>query len=262
MPKVPEWFPFPRPAGALWLGRGCPIRSVEKSAEDEAVTVTIRPFAPAGQGAEPPYLHADYAGTVKRAPSRAPLRIEQTLSEVTGPVFAGGSAGPDAADLTRRHVGAPLGERIIGAGCVLDEDARPVPGTLVELWQCNAAGRYRHPVDQHDAPRDPNFRGFGRVSPEADGRFRLATIKPGPVLGPGNAQQAPHILIAVFARGLLNPLYTRIYFADEKANEAEPGQGAIDDPAARKTLLAERTGAAYRFDIVLQGAGETAFFEF
>lgn len=116
------------------------------------MTDPIRPFAPVSDGVQPPHLHPDYGSTVKRAPKHPPRHLEQTLTEVTGPIFTDGWAGPDAADLTRDHPGAPLGERIIVAGRVLDEDARPVPGTLVELWQCNAAGRYRHPVDQHDAP--------------------------------------------------------------------------------------------------------------
>ena len=105
------------------------------------MTDPIRPFAPAAEGVQPPYLHRDYGSTVKRAPKNPPIRLEQTLTEVTGPVFADGWAGADAADLTRVHPGAPLGERIIVAGRVLDENARPVRGTLVELWQCNAAGR-------------------------------------------------------------------------------------------------------------------------
>ena len=129
--------------------------------------------------AQPPYLYPDYASTVKRAPNRPPIRFEHTLSEITGPGFADGWAGPDATDLTEQHKGEPLGERIIVPGRVLDEDGRPVPGTLVELWQCNSAGRYHHPVDQHDAPLDPNFTGVGQVVTDADGRYRFLTIKPG-----------------------------------------------------------------------------------
>ena len=135
---------------------------------------TIRPFSRPREGGQPPYLHPDYGSTVKRAPKHPPIRLEHTLTEVTGPMFSDGWAGSDFADLTQAHAGPPLGERIIVAGRVLDEDARPVPGTLVELWQCNAAGRYRHPVDQHDAPLDPNFDGVGQVLTNERGRIPLS----------------------------------------------------------------------------------------
>jgi protocatechuate 3,4-dioxygenase alpha subunit len=134
------------------------------------------------------------------------------------------------------------------------------------LWQANAAGRYAHPDDnREDKPLDPNFRGFGRVATDAEGRYRFTTIRPGPVPGRGNALQAPHIAVALFARGLLKQLYTRIYFADETANDTDPVLSSITDPARRRTLLAlrdNRSGSpTYRFDIVLQGERETAFFE-
>ena len=137
------------------------------------------PYTRPRPGTQPPVLYPDYASTQKRAPKRPPIRFEHTLSETTGPVFEGGWAGPDSTDLTRQHKGAPLGERMILQGRVLDEDGRPVAGTLVELWQCNSAGRYHHPVDQHDAPLDPNFTGTGRVLTDGEGRYRFVTIKPG-----------------------------------------------------------------------------------
>src|SRR5437867_9725048 len=116
------------------------------------MTTEFMPFSRPLPGTQPPTLYPEYQSTVKRSPKRPPIRLEHTLSEVTGPVFTDGWAGPDVTDLTRQHKGGPLGERIIVQGRVLDEDGRPVPGTLIELWQCNAAGRYHHPVDQHDAP--------------------------------------------------------------------------------------------------------------
>src|SRR5258707_6614630 len=115
---------------------------------------------------------------MNRAPRRPRIRFEHTLSETTGPVFEGGWAGPDAADLTRQHKGAPLGERMILAGRVLDEDGRPVPGTLIELWQCNSAGRYHHPADRHDAPPHPPFTRAVRIVTTANDGRRFLTTNP------------------------------------------------------------------------------------
>jgi protocatechuate 3,4-dioxygenase alpha subunit len=192
-----------------------------------------------------------------------PQRLIPTPSQTVGPFFHLALDRPDWADLAPPGT---LGERIVVAGRVTDGDGAPVSDACLELWQANAAGRYAHPDDgRDDKPIDPNFRGFGRVSTDADGRFRFATIRPGPVPGRGNALQAPHIAVALFARGLLKALYTRIYLADEQANSADPILSSIDDPAARRSLIASRENSAgvptYHFDIVLQGDGETAFFE-
>ncbi|HWQ14778.1 MAG TPA: protocatechuate 3,4-dioxygenase subunit alpha [Roseiflexaceae bacterium] len=155
------------------------------------------------------------------------------------------------------------GERIRVEGRVLDGAGAGVPDALVEIWQANSYGRYRHPADTRDLPLDPAFTGFGRSGTDAAGRFWFETVRPGPVPFDGVTMQAPHICVAVFGRGLLNHLYTRLYFADEPANAADPILLRV--PAGRRaTLLAareERDGRAlYRFDIVLQGAGETVFF--
>ena len=148
---------------------------------------------------------------------------------------------------------------------MLDGDGAPVPDAVLEVWQANSAGRYNHPDDRReDAPLDPGFRGFGRVATDADGGFRLFTIKPGPVPGRGNALQAPHINVALFARGLLRHLNTRIYFEDDPRNAADPLLSSIDDEAVRGTLLARRSEGqppVYRFLIVLQGENETAFLD-
>ena len=187
-------------------------------------------------------------------------KLTPTASQTVGPFFHLGLDRPDWADLARDN---PQGERITVEGRVLDGDGAPVPDACLELWQANAAGRYAHPEDtQADKPLDPNFRGFGRVSTNAEGGFRFTTIRPGPVPGRGNALQAPHINIALFARGLLKQLHTRLYFAGETLNEADPVLLSIDDPGMRRTLLARpQDGGAWRFDIVLQGDGETAFFD-
>ena len=145
-------------------------------------------------------------------------KLIPTPSQTVGPFFHLGMARPEWADLT---AGNPRGERVAIEGRVLDGDAAPVPDAVIEVWQANAAGRYNHPDDRRDdAPLNPGFRGFGRVATGADGEFRLLTIKPGPVPGRRNAWQAPHINIAVFARGLLRHLYTQIYFAEDAATPA------------------------------------------
>lgn len=190
-------------------------------------------------------------------------KLIPTPSQTVGPFFHLGLDRPEWGDLTRDN---PAGERIAIEGRVLDGDGAPVPDAMIELWQANAAGRYNHPEDrQEEKPLDLNFRGFGRVATDAQGRFRVVTIKPGPVPGRGNALQAPHITLAVFARGMLIHLFTRIYFADDPRNAGDPLLSSIEDAAVRDTLLARRAGAGnppvWHFDIVLQGANETAFLD-
>ena len=187
-------------------------------------------------------------------------KLIPTPGQTVGPFFALGLDRPEWGDLTRDN---PAGERIVIEGRVIDGDGAPVPDAFLELWQANAAGRYDHVADaQTDKKLDPNFLGYGRAATDAQGQFHIKTIRPGPVPGRGNALQAPHINVAFFARGLLRQLYTRIYFADETANAADPLLTAIEDETARQSLIARRdAGGAYRFDIVLQGNGETAFLE-
>ena len=187
-------------------------------------------------------------------------KLTTTPGQTVGPFFALGLDRPEWADLARHN---PEGERIVIAGRVLDGDGAPVPDALIELWQANAAGRYDHVEDmQADKTVDPNFHGYGRVATNADGRFQIKTIKPGPVPGRGNALQAPHINVAFFARGLLRQLHTRIYFADEPANAGDPLLAGIEDDGIRQTLIARRgDGGIYRFDFVLQGKDETAFLD-
>jgi len=185
-----------------------------------------------------------------------------TPSQTVGPFFHDALDRPGWADLT---TAGARGEKIRVEGQILDGDRAPVFDAFLEIWQANAAGRYAHHEDQQDKEFDPNFLGFGRVFTDADGRYGFTTIRPGRVAGRGNTLQAPHVNVAIFARGLLKQLTTRIYFADQgAANEADPVLSAIDDAAVRRTLLAAPIAGAiptYRFDIVLQGEGETAFFE-
>jgi protocatechuate 3,4-dioxygenase beta subunit len=233
------------------------------------MTTILRPFAPSAPGTQPPHLDPAYGSTVKRAPQRPPVRLEQTLTEVTGPVFAGGWAGPDAIDLTRLHQGPPLGERIIVMGRVLDEEARAVPGTLVELWQCNAAGRYRHPVDQHDAPLDPNFDGVGQVITNERGEYRFVTIKPGayPWLNGPNSWRPAHIHFGVFGPAFATRLITQMYFPGDPLLALDAIFQSVPDERARHRLVSSyapeigepQRALGYRFDIVLRGREATPF---
>ena len=190
-------------------------------------------------------------------------KLIPTPSQTVGPVFHLGMDRAEWGDLTADN---PAGERVAIEGRVIDGDGLPVPDAVIEIWQANAAGRYNHPDDhQTEKPIDARFRGFGRVATDGEGRFRIVTIKPGAVPGRGNALQAPHLNLALFARGLLIHLYTRIYFAGEAANAADPLLSSIEDAASRATLLAHRAAGAnpglYHFDIVLQGDNETVFLD-
>ncbi|HEY6409679.1 MAG TPA: protocatechuate 3,4-dioxygenase subunit alpha [Ktedonobacteraceae bacterium] len=185
-----------------------------------------------------------------------------TASQTVGPFFGPALLREDAQRnvLTRPET---TGERMRIEGRVLDGDGIPIPDAMVEIWQANAHGRYNHPAGAGQAPLDPSFLGFGRTGTVEDGSYWFETIKPGSVPFDGAQLQAPHICVTVFARGLLNHLVTRLYFEDEPANAGDPVLHLVPDER-RATLLAKREqGGAmvvYRFDIVLQGENETAFF--
>ena len=217
---------------------------------------------------QPPHLFSDYRSTIKRAPRRARIPLEHTLSEITGPSFAqNGWAGPERADLTRQHKGTPLGERIIVAGRVLDEDGRPVPHTLLEVWQCNAAGRYIHEWDQHDAPLDPNFTGGGQMVTDEMGAYRLLTIKPGayPWRNTHNAWRPAHIHFSVFGPAFATRLITQMYFPGDPLLALDPIFLSTADEEARSRLISiydpnlseAEYALGYRFDIVLRGRAAT-----
>ncbi len=202
-----------------------------------------------------------------RAPKRPLVLLPHTLSELTGPVFGDESVGELDHDLTRQHDGEPLGERIIVTGRVLDEDGRAVRGALVEIWQANAAGRYRHEVDQHPAPLDPNFTGAGRCLTDDDGRYRFVTIKPGayPWRNHDNAWRPAHIHFSLFGRAFTQRLVTQMYFPGDPLFPYDPIFNSVRDPKARSRLVAryahETTepewALGYRFDIVLTGSRAT-----
>jgi protocatechuate 3,4-dioxygenase, alpha subunit len=183
---------------------------------------------------------------------------QQTPSQTVGPFFR-----PSLCRGAQESLVTPAtrGERVTIEGRVLDGDAAPVNDAMVELWQANAEGRYDHPYDTQEKLLDRNFHGFGRTATDDRGRFKFHTIKPGPVPGVGNALQAPHINVSIFARGLLKRLVTRIYFPNEPLNSADAVLNSVA-PARRATLISQVAGPdVLRFDIVLQGENETVFFD-
>ncbi|HEX8012637.1 MAG TPA: protocatechuate 3,4-dioxygenase subunit beta [Casimicrobiaceae bacterium] len=216
---------------------------------------------------QPPYLYPGYRSTVKRSPTRPLILLPHTLTEVTGPVFGYDDVKPTDADLTRQHDGEPIGERIVVSGRLLDENSRPVAHALIELWQANAAGRYRHAVDDHAAPLDPNFTGAGRVLTDAEGRYRFVTIKPGayPWRNHYNAWRPAHLHFSVFGIGLAQRLVTQMYFPGDLLIPYDPMVTSIPDEKAQARLISsfdwETTipdiALAFRFDIVLRGRDAT-----
>jgi len=195
------------------------------------------------------------------------VQIPYTLSEITGPSFGSELVSTSAHDLTRQHHGEPLGERIVVSGRVLDENSRPLPNTLIEIWQANAAGRYQHEVDQHDAPLDPNFTGCGRVITDAEGRYRFVTIRPGeyPWRNHYNAWRPAHIHFSLFGPAFATRLVTQMFFPGDPLLPFDPIFNCIADEKARNRLISvfdwETTmplhALGYRFDIVLRGREET-----
>jgi protocatechuate 3,4-dioxygenase beta subunit len=216
---------------------------------------------------DPPYDHHDYVGTRLRAPKAPLVVLPATLSELTGPVFGESAVGPDDADLTRQHGGEPLGQRIVVEGRVLGADGRPLGGQLVEIWQANAAGRYRHAADTHDAPLDPNFSGAGRCLTDGEGRYRFVTIKPGiyPWGNHPNAWRPAHIHFSLFGRAFTERLVTQMYFPDDPLFPLDPIFNSVRDERARARLVSSFEIAltepdwalGFRWDIVLGGREAT-----
>lgn len=219
----------------------------------------------------PPALTPQYKTSVARSPRLALLSLQQSMSEITGPVFGHGDIDPIDNDLIRNYAktGDPVGERIIVHGRVLDENARPVPHTLVEIWQANAGGRYRHKKDTYLAPIDPNFGGCGRTLTDADGCYHFRTVKPGayPWRNHVNNWRPAHIHVSVFGSSFAQRLITQMYFEGDPLIPICPIVNTIPDPAAIDQLIAPldmNAGIpldclAYKFDIVLRGRRSTLF---
>ena len=216
---------------------------------------------------DPPNDYPDYVGTRLRAPKQPLLLLPHSQTELTAPVYGESSVEPGEADLTRRHAGEPLGERIIVSGRVLGSDGKPLRSQLVEIWQANAAGRYRHDVDTHDAPLDPNFDGGGRCLTDDDGWYRFVTVKPGsyPWQNHPNAWRPNHIHFSLFGRAFTERLVTQMYFPGDPLFAFDPIYQSIRDPRARERVVSRFDlsltmpdwALGYRFDIVLGGRDAT-----
>ncbi len=227
----------------------------------------LTPYRRPAAGTQPDYLFPRYASTVKRAPTKPLVVLPQTETELTSPVFGWGEVKRGDHDLTNQHAGEPIGERIIVSGRVLDENGRPVPNTLVEVWQANSAGRYPHRVDQHDAPTDPNFTGCGRTLTDRQGRYRFVTIRPGeyPWRNHYNAWRPAHIHFSLFGQAFVQRLVTQMYFPGDPLLEEDPMYNCVPDERARQRLVSKldwettvpEHALGYRFDIVLRGPEET-----
>ena len=211
-----------------------------------------------GDVAHPPLDFPEYRSTRWRAPQRAPVPLPPGATETTGP--AGPFPAVPGADLTAGHDGEPLGQRIVVHGRVTDVEGRPLAGSLVEVWQANAAGRYRHPADRWDAPLDPNFTGGGRALTDAEGRYRFVTVRPGayPWGNHDNAWRPAHIHFSLLGAPFSQRLVTQMYFPDDPLLELDPIVRAVPDHArdrlvARFDLSATEPSWAlgYRWDIIL-----------
>ena len=221
------------------------------------------------RGTQPEYLYPPYASTVKRSPSQPLIALPTSLSEVTGPLFGFDVIKANDFDLTKQGSGDPIGERIVVSGRVLDANARPVANTLVEIWQANAAGRYPHHRDNHNAPLDPNFHGCGRTLTDDQGRYRFVSIRPGeyPWRNHYNAWRPAHIHFSIFGPAFATRLVTQMYFPGDPLLEYDPMYTSIPNERARQRLIStfdwETTipeqALGYRFDIVLRGRDETPF---
>lgn len=228
--------------------------------------IQINPYSKEDAG-QPPTLFPDYKSTVLRSPRQPLVKIPQTLTEVTGPGDRWEMLmGNALADLTSQHGGQPQGQRIIVSGCVLDEQRRPVPNTLVEIWQANAAGRYIHSKDDWDAPLDPNFTGAGRVITDDEGRYRYITIRPGayPWGNHHNAWRPAHIHLSLLGPAFATRLVTQMYFPDDPLIDLDPIANAVPMPYRQRMVsrfdiqtTQPNWALGYRFDVVLRGREAT-----
>lgn len=228
-------------------------------------------YAPRDRDWHPPADTPGYRSTTYRAPRRALLHLPQSTGELAGPVFGHDRLSPLDNDLIRNYAtdGEAIGERILVHGKVLDEDARPVPGALIEIWQANAGGKYRHVNDKYKAALDPNFGGCGRIISGTDGKYSFRTIRPGPYPFPNGdcAWRPAHIHLSIFGTAFVQRLVTQIYFEGDPLIPLCPIVNTIRDPKAIAGLTARLDmGAmeafdslAYRFDIVLRGRDATYF---
>ncbi|RSN33474.1 protocatechuate 3,4-dioxygenase subunit beta [Amycolatopsis sp. WAC 01416] len=221
------------------------------------------------EGTHPPLDHADYRSTALRHPEQPLIVLPHLLTEVTGPALGQGRIGEFDNDLTKGHAGEPQGQRIIVTGRLLDGDGRPIRDSLVEIWQANAGGRYRHTGDRWPSPLDPNFDGAGRTLTDSEGRYTFTTIKPGayPWKNHDNAWRPAHIHFSVFGTAFTQRLVTQMYFPEDPLFSQDPIFNSIPDEKARQRMIArfdlDRTEAewalAFQFDIVVRGREASVF---
>jgi protocatechuate 3,4-dioxygenase beta subunit len=226
------------------------------------------PLRPTPAGTHPSYLYPDYKSTPARAPRQPPVALEQGAAELSVAHFPRSMLKPNDADLTRQSTGEPLGERIVVSGRLIDEDGEPVRNSLIEVWQCNSAGRYFHAKDQHDAPLDPHFQGFGKMLTDDDGNYRFVTIKPAPYPWKNhfNAWRPAHIHFSLFGNAYAQRLITQMYFPGDPLLPLDPIYNSIPAQARGRLLsqfdldlTVEGIALGYRFDVVLRGRGATPF---
>ena len=225
-------------------------------------------YAAVPDGTHPPLLSPAYRSTTTRAPLQPLVDLPQRLTEVTGPLLGEGRVTERDADLTAQGEVEPIGQRIVVQGSVRDSDGRPVPHTLVEVWQANAAGRYRHVGDTWPAPLDPGFVGVGRTLTDGQGRYRFTTVRPGayPWGNHHNAWRPAHIHFSLFGRAFTQRLVTQMYFPDDPLFAQDPIYGVVPE-SARERLVSRFSlddtvpswALAYEFDIVLRGRDATPF---
>ena len=223
------------------------------------------------RGVHPPMDYADYKSTALRYPHQPLVYLPHTITEVTGPRLGSDLVAEGDNDLTRQHEDMPIGERIVVSGRVFDTEGKPLRGTLVEIWQANAAGRYRHRWDRWPAPLDPNFSGAGRCLTDEEGRYSFTTIKPGPYPWGNhyNAWRPAHVHFSLLGRAFTQRLVTQMYFPGDPFFEFDPIFNSVREPAVRERMIARFSihdtmpdwAAAYHFDIYLRGPGGAPFEE-
>ena len=271
-PKLPLHHPSAKPGGvSSRTVKAAPERVASQgdiTAEIAAVAAEYqRTGGGVGQELQPRLDYPPYRSSALRHPKNSLVSVDPEEVERWAPCFGHQDVSPLDADLTAGHPGEPIGERIIVTGRMLDECSRPVAGQLIEIWQANAGGRYRHQLDQHPAPLDPNFTGAGRCLTAPDGTYRFVTVKPGPYpwRNHRNAWRPAHIHFSVFGTAFTQRLVTQMYFPGDQLFDLDPIFQSIVDPAARQRLIARydheltepEYATGYRWDIVLSGARRT-----